>query len=109
MRSAQSIIKRPLLTEKSARLRETGGAASAPAEGASYAQKVVFEVARDANKLEVRRAVQELFKVSVQHVRTIVVRGKEKRIGRFAGRRPSWKKAFVTLKPGGNIEFIEGV
>ena len=75
MRSAQQIIKRPLLTEKSARLRETGGAASAPAEGDSYSQKVVFEVARDANKVDVRRAVQELFKVSVTHVRTIVVRG----------------------------------
>jgi len=109
MRSAQSIIKRPLLTEKSARLRETGGAASAPAEGESYSQKVVFEVARDANKMEVRSAVESLFKVSVTHVRTIVVRGKEKRIGRFAGRRPSWKKAFVTLKPGDNIEFFEGV
>ncbi|HTR55294.1 MAG TPA: 50S ribosomal protein L23 [Kofleriaceae bacterium] len=109
MRSAQSIIKRPLLTEKSARLRETGGAAEAPAEGESYAQKVVFEVARDANKLEVRRAVEQLFKVSVTDVRTLVVRGKEKRVGRFAGRRPSWKKAFVTLKPGDNIEFFEGV
>ena len=109
MRSAQSIIKRPLLTEKSARLRETGGAAEAAAEGESYAQKVVFEVARDANKLEVRRAVEQLFKVSVTSVRTLVVRGKEKRVGRFAGRRPSWKKAFVTLKPGDNIEFFEGV
>ena len=109
MRSAQSIIKRPLLTEKSARLRETGGASEAPAEGESYAQKVVFEVARDANKLEVRRAVEQLFKVSVTDVRTLVVRGKEKRVGRFAGRRPSWKKAFVTLKPGDNIEFFEGV
>jgi large subunit ribosomal protein L23 len=109
MRSAQSILKRPLLTEKSARLRETGGAASAPAEGESYAQKVVFEVARDANKVDVRHAVQELFNVSVTHVHTIVVRGKQKRIGRFAGRRPSWKKAFVTLKPGDNIEFFEGV
>jgi len=109
MRSAQSIIKRPLLTEKSARLRETGGGAAAPAEGEAYAQKVVFEVARDANKDEVRRAVQDLFKVSVTHVRTLIVRGKEKRVGRFSGRRPSWKKAFVTLKPGDNIEFFEGV
>jgi len=109
MRSAQSIIKRPLLTEKSARLRETGGGAEAPAEGETYAQKVVFEVARDANKLEVRRAVEQLFKVSVTDVRTLVVRGKEKKVGRFTGRRPSWKKAFVTLKPGDNIEFFEGV
>jgi len=109
MRSAQSVIMRPLLTEKSPRLRETGGAAAAPAEGESYAQKVVFEVARDANKVEVARAVETLFKVSVTSVRTLVVRGKEKRVGRFAGRRPSWKKAFVTLKPGDNIEFFEGV
>jgi large subunit ribosomal protein L23 len=109
MRSAQSVIKRPLLTEKSSRLRETGGAAAAAAEGESYAQKVVFEVARDANKVEVRRAVEQLFKVTVTDVRTLVVRGKLKRVGRFAGQRPSWKKAFVTLKPGDNIEFFEGV
>jgi large subunit ribosomal protein L23 len=109
MRSAQSVIKRPLLTEKTARLRETGGAAAAHAEGSEYAQKVVFEVARDANKVEIRQAVQNLFKVTVTDVRTLVVRGKEKRVGRFAGRRPSWKKAFVTLKPGDNIEFFEGV
>jgi large subunit ribosomal protein L23 len=109
MRSAQSIIKRPLLTEKSARLRETGGAASAAAEGEAYAQKVVFEVARDANKIDIRKAVEQLFKVSVTDVRTLVVRGKVKRVGRFSGQRPSWKKAFVTLKPGDNIEFFEGV
>ncbi len=109
MRSPQSIIKRPLLTEKTARLRETGGGAAAAAEGESYAQKVVFEVARDANKVEVRRAIESLFKVSVTDVRTLVVRGKLKRVGRYAGRRPSWKKAFVTLKPGDNIEFFEGV
>ena len=109
MRSAQTIIKRPLLTEKSSRLRETGGAAEARAEGESYSQQVVFEVARDANKIEIRSAVQTLFKVTVTDVRTLVVRGKEKRVGRFSGRRPSWKKAFVTLKPGDNIEFFEGV
>ena len=109
MRDAQSIIKRPLLTEKSSRLRETGGAAERHAEGDSYPQQVVFEVARDANKIEIRGAVQSLFKVTVTSVRTLVVRGKQKRVGRFAGRRPSWKKAFVTLKPGDNIEFFEGV
>ena len=109
MREPQSIIKRPLLTEKSARLRETGGGAASHAEGAEYAQQVVFEVARDANKIDVKRAVESLFKVSVTRVRTLVVRGKMKRIGRFAGRRPGWKKAFVTLKAGDNIEFFEGV
>lgn len=109
MRDAQSIIKRPLLTEKSSRLRETGGAAERHAEGDTYAQQVVFEVARDANKIEIRGAVQSLFKVTVTSVRTLVVRGKQKRVGRFSGRRPSWKKALVTLKPGDNIEFFEGV
>jgi len=109
MRSPQSVIKRPLLTEKSARMRETGGNAVTPAEGEAYAQKVAFEVDKDANKIEIRAAVQALFKVTVTDVRTLVVRGKLKRVGRFAGRRPSWKKAFVTLKPGDNIEFFEGV
>ncbi len=109
MRDAQSIIKRPLLTEKSARLRETGGAASSHAEGEAYRQQVVFEVARDSNKIEIKSAIQSLFKVTVTDVRTLVVRGKEKRMGRFSGRRPAWKKAFVTLKAGDNIEFFEGV
>jgi large subunit ribosomal protein L23 len=109
MRAAQSIIKRPLLTEKSARLRETGGGSSAAAEGENYAQQAVFEVARDANKIEIKNAIQTLFKVTVTDVRTLVVRGKVKRVGRFSGQRPSWKKAFVTLKPGDNIEFFEGV
>jgi large subunit ribosomal protein L23 len=109
MRAAQHIIKRPLLNEKSARLRETGGAASGHPEGEAYAQKVVFEVARDANKIEIRTAIQTLFKVTVTQVNTIVVRGKAKRVGRFTGRRPNWKKAVVTLKPGENIEFFEGV
>lgn len=109
MKDAQTIIKRPLLTEKSARLRETGGGAASHAEGADYAQQVVFEVAKDANKIEVKRAVEQLFKVTVTDVRTLIVRGKVKRIGRFSGRRPGWKKAFVTLKAGDNIEFFEGV
>jgi len=109
MRAAQHIIKRPLLTEKSARLRETGGAASSHPEGEEYAQKVVFEVAKDSNKIEIRNAIQELFKVTVTQVNTVLVRGKTKRVGRFSGRRPAWKKAVVTLKPGDNIEFFEGV
>jgi large subunit ribosomal protein L23 len=109
MRTPQSIIKRPLLTEKSARLRETGGAASAPAEGSDYSQQIVFEVAPDANKIEIRSAVQSLFNVTVTGVRTLIVRGKVKRVGRFAGRRPGMKKAFVSLKPGDTISFFEGV
>lgn len=109
MRAAQTVIKRPLLTEKSARLRDTGGGSSSVAEGDTYRQQVVFEVARDANKIEIKSAIQTLFKVTVTDVRTLVMRGKEKRIGRFSGQRPAWKKAFVTLKAGDNIEFFEGV
>ena len=109
MRAAQNVIKRPLLTEKSARLRDTGGAAKAHVEGEAYSSQVVFEVARDANKIEIKAAIQSLFKVTVKDVRTLIVRGKEKRMGRFSGRRPAWKKAFVTLKAGDNIEFFEGV
>jgi large subunit ribosomal protein L23 len=109
MRPAQSIIKRPLLTEKSQRLRETGGAPERPAEGEEYAQQVMFEVVKDANKIEIRNAVQSLFKVTVTGVRTQLVRGKTKRIGRFSGRRPGWKKAIVTLKAGDSISFFEGV
>ena len=86
-----------------------GGGASAAVEGEAYAQQVVFEVARDANTIEIKGAVEKLFNVKVTGVRTLVVRGKEKRVGRFSGRRPSWKKAFVTLKAGDNIEFFEGV
>ena len=109
MRDAQAIIKRPLLTEKSARLRETGGAAEGHAEGDSYAQQVVFEVARDANKVEIRHAVQKLWNVDVLDVRTSIVRGKEKRVGRFVGRTQHWKKAIVTIAAGQNVEFFEGV
>jgi large subunit ribosomal protein L23 len=109
MRSPQTIIKRPLLTEKGTRLRETGGQAEVPEEGEEVEQKVLFEVARDANKVQIREAVEKLFQVTVLDVRTQIVRGKLKRIGRFAGRRPHWKKAIVTLKAGDTIEFFEGV
>ncbi len=109
MRTPQQVIRRPVLTEKGTRLRETGGAAEAPAEGEPVEQKVLFEVHKDANKIEIRDAVQKLFGVKVLSVRTQLVRGKEKRVGRFAGRRPQWKKAIVTLKAGDTIEFFEGV
>jgi large subunit ribosomal protein L23 len=109
MRSPQSVIKRPLLTEKTARLRETGGSDARPAEGEDYAQQVVFEVVKDANKVEIRNAVETLFKVHVTHVRTLIARGKDKRVGKYSGRRPAWKKAVVTLKAGDAIAFFEGV
>ncbi|WP_428264629.1 50S ribosomal protein L23 [Haliangium sp.] len=109
MRAPQTIIKRPLLTEKSTILRETGGSDVMFAEDEDYAQKVVFEVAKDANKIEIRHAVESLFNVKVTDVHTMVVRGKRKRLGRFIGRRAGSKKAIVTLEAGNNIEFFEGV
>ena len=109
MRIPQQIIKRPLLTEKSTQLRETGGAPFTFGEDEEYAQKIVFEVAMDANKVEIRSAVEKLFNVTVTDVHTMIQRGKLKRLGRFTGRRGSRKKAVVTLQPGDTIEFFEGV
>jgi large subunit ribosomal protein L23 len=95
------IIKRPLLTEKGTQQKETGG------EGART--KVMFEVHPDANKIQVRQAVEALFSVKVTGVQTLVVHGKQKRVGRFIGRRPNWKKAIVTLAADNTIDFFEGV
>ena len=102
------IIKRPLLTEKGTRLKETGGQA-VDLEDAARRSKVVFEVASEANKVQIRQAIQALFSVQVVDVHTQIVRGKLKRMGRYIGRRPGWKKAIVTLAEGNKIEFFEGV
>ena len=111
MRSPEEIIKRPLLTEKGTLLKETGGQAQGGSEVDPEALKpqLLFEVARDANKIEIRHAVEKLWNVDVLSVRTAVVRGKEKRMGRHIGRLSNWKKAVVTIAPGQNIEFFEGV
>jgi large subunit ribosomal protein L23 len=111
MRPAQTIIKRPLLTEKSTTLRETGGGVlDYESNEEDLSQKIVFEVASDANKIEIRQAVQELWKVKVKAVHTMVVRGHVKRRGRSTGWQSGFKKAIVTLKAGDNIEFFdEGV
>ena len=110
MRSPQDIVKRPLLTEKGTRARESGGRSNDQLERLPEVRPVIlFEVAMDANKIEIKKAVEELFKVQVRDVRTAVVRGKEKRVGRYMGRRPNWKKAMVTLREGQTIEFFEGV
>jgi large subunit ribosomal protein L23 len=96
--NANQIIRRPLVTEKSTLLRESG------------ANVIAFEVAPTANKIEVKRAVEELFKVKVDEVRIFNVRGKIKRMGRWAGKRRDWRKAYVRLKAGEKApEFIEGV
>jgi large subunit ribosomal protein L23 len=68
-----------------------------------------FEVDRRANKIEIKKAVERIFKVQVEDVRTMNYQGKRKRLGRNEGRRRHWKKAVVTLKPGQKIEFFEGV
>ncbi len=109
MRSPEQIIKRPLLTEKGTRLKETGGQVEGDIGTETMKSQLLFEVARDANKVEIRHAVQKLWNVDVLAVRTSIVRGKEKRMGRFVGKRSNWKKAVVTIAPGQTVEFFEGV
>ncbi|MDX1501409.1 MAG: 50S ribosomal protein L23 [Thermoanaerobaculia bacterium] len=93
----QEVIRRPLITEKSTQLKDERGI-------------VAFEVDRRANKIDVRRAVEAQFKVKVADVRLASMHGKVRRQGRFVGRRPDWKKAYVRLAPGEKpIEFFEGV
>ena len=88
------IIKRPVArTEKATRLKE--------------ANKVIFEVALSANKLEIKSAVETLFNVKVADVNTIVMRGKIKRMGRGLAKRPNYKKAVVTLREGNDIQFFD--
>jgi large subunit ribosomal protein L23 len=90
------VIRRPLITEKTSILREDG-------------KTIVFDVARDANKIDVKRAVEQLFGAKVASVRTALAHGKVKRQGRFAGRRSDWKKAYVRLRDGEKLpEFLEG-
>ena len=102
------IIKRPILTEKGTSLKESGGMPKTTDEK-DRRSKVLFEVHGDANKVQVRQAIEALFSVKVVDVHTQIVRGKEKRVGRFVGRKPNWKKAIITLAAGNKIEFFEGV
>ncbi len=96
MRNPRSIILKPLVTEKGSRLREENN-------------KYLFSVVSGANKIEIKRAVQEIFNVKVRDVQTIVVHGKVKRMGAFQGKRPDWKKAVVTLVEGQSIDLFEQV
>jgi large subunit ribosomal protein L23 len=90
------VIRRPLITEKTSILREDG-------------RTLVFQVASNANKIEIKRAVEQLFGAKVASIRTSVAHGKIKRQGRFAGQRPDWKKAYVKLREGEKMpEFLEG-
>lgn len=95
MKNLHDVIRRPLITEKSTALKETQ-------------RTLGFEVHRDATKPEIKKAVETLFGVKVQDVRVANVHGKVKRQGRYAGRRPDWKKAWVVLKEGEKmIEFFD--
>ncbi len=91
-----SIIKRPLVTEKSTASRDEGN-------------KYIFEVDRRANKIEIGNAVEKIFKVKVVDVRTLNMAGKKKRMGKIVGQKSDWKKAIVTLAEGNTIEIFEKV
>lgn len=97
MMDPHRVIRRPLVTEKSTILREADGV-------------IAFEVDPSANKIDVKRAVEQLFKVKVADVRVLNIRGKMKRMGRFVGKRNDWRKAYVRLQPGEKTpDFFEGV
>ena len=96
MKAYHHLIKGSVITEKTHQLKEAGN-------------KVTFRVAVKANKIEIRKAVEELFKVKVLAVNTIQMKGKKKRLGRTEGFRPNWKKAIVTLAPGEKISGFEGM
>lgn len=96
MKDPRLVVKKALITEKGTVLRE-------------QRNQYVFEVARDANRIEILRAVEVIFSVKVRDVRTMQMRGKVKRQGRFAGKRSDWKKAVVTLMPDQKIELFEQI
>ena len=96
MRPHHQLIKGPIITEKS-HLQKADG------------NKVAFRVEVTANKIEIRKAIEELFKVKVLQVNTITCKGKTKRVGRTEGKRSDWKKAIVTLAPGDKIPGLEGL
>ncbi|MBU1207582.1 MAG: 50S ribosomal protein L23 [Pseudomonadota bacterium] len=96
MREAHQVIRKPLITEKSNRQKEEGN-------------QIAFVVDPKATKIEIRQAVEKLFKVRVRRVHTMNLVGKRKRMGKFFGWKSDWKKAIVTLKEGDRIEFFEGV
>ena len=90
------VIKEPHITEKATVQKEESN-------------QISFKVHRRANKIEIRQAVETFFKIKVLDVRTMNVRGKSRRMGKSAGKKPDWKKAVVKLAPGESIEFFEGM
>lgn len=95
MKSVYSVIKKPLFTEKGARLKEAEN-------------KLLVEVDLKANKTEIKKAVEEIFKVKVDNIHTVKLPGKWKTYGRSRGMGPARKKAIITLKKGEKLDFIEG-
>jgi len=89
------VVVRPIVTEKSSLMKE---------EGNQY----VFEVARTANKIEIAKAIEQLFKVKVVSVRVMNMEGKARRLGKHSGKRPDWRKAIVKVSPKDKIPFFEG-
>ena len=96
MKNSYDVLQGPMLTEKGTLLKETEN-------------KVLFKVARSANKIEIKKAIEDIFKVKVDRVATINYLGKKKRMGKYIGKRPDWKKAIITLKKGEKLDFVEGV
>ena len=93
MKPLHQIIRKPLITEKTSLQKEVG-------------QIVAFEVSLDANKIEIKQAIEKAFDVKVKSVNTSLVAGKVKRVGRQFGKRSNWKKAYVTLEEGSSIDFF---
>ncbi len=97
MNTLYDVIRRPVITEKGLNLKD-------------HERTLCFEVASETSKQEVKQAVERIFKVKVDHVRTMVVRGKYRRRGKFGGYQPTWKKAYVTLEEGEKmIEYGEDI
>jgi len=96
MRDLGNVIAAPVITEKGTLVNEQGN-------------QFVFRVRPEANKVDIRRAIETLFKVKVEKVHTLNYLGKTRRVGRTLGQRPRWKKAYVTLAEGQRIDFFENV
>jgi large subunit ribosomal protein L23 len=96
LKDPRSIVLKPLVTEKGSKMRETGN-------------RYLFRVATNANRLEIKHAVEAIFHVKVKSVRTMIAHGKIKRLGMFSGKRSDWKKAIVTLQAGQTIDLFEQV
>ncbi len=109
-RAPRDILIRPLITEESSRLQFNPGRTRKRYEEreAHIRPQFVFRVAGDATKIEIKSAVEKMFEVHVESVNTMNCRGKDRRMGRHAGRRPDWKKAIVTLAEGETIDMFEG-